>query len=304
LHGGEEELIFMADAKWCGHDSRGNATVREVAGVEVLLDDVPTVAENYVNFRDSGLVPEDHLGFMQPRTELEGSVLVPKYYDPELVTAVEALTATHEMPAMQEFIDSGAISITTGIEVGKMAYGTGPIPFIRTSDMSNWELKADPKHGVSVELYKALKAQHLDRFDVRAGDIFMVRDGTYLIGTSAVVSSLDTQILYQSHVMKIRVNDEAEINPWLLFASLNSPIVKRQIRAKRFTQDIIDSLGNRLGEVRVPIPRDSATRKRISKEVRLAVQRRAELREVTRLLTIEVEGTSAVDDLSMLDEAT
>jgi len=119
-----------------------------------------------------------------------------------------------------------------------------------------------------------------------------------------VVSSLDTQILYQSHVMKIRVNDEAAVNPWLLFAALNSPIVKRQIRAKRFTQDIIDSLGNRLGEVRVPIPRDSATRKRISKEVKQAVQRRAELRETTRLLTIEVEGTSAAEDLSMLHEAT
>ena len=83
----------------------------------------------------------------------------------------------------------------------------------------------------------------------------MVRDGTYLIGTTAVVSPLDTEILYQSHVMKIRVAAESSLDPWLLFAALNSPIVKRQIRAKRFTQDIIDSLGNRLGEVRIPLPR-------------------------------------------------
>lgn len=300
----EEELIFMADAKWCGHDSRGNATLRKDGDISVLLDDVPTVAKNYVNFRRSGLVPEDHLGFMQRRSELNGTVLIPKYYDPELLAEIEALQPTHETPRIADFLSSGAISITTGVEVGKMAYGTGPIPFIRTSDLSNWELKADPKHGVSVELYEALKKQHPDRFDVRAGDILMVRDGTYLIGTSAVISSLDTRILYQSHVMKIRVNDEAEIDPWLLFAAVNSPIAKRQIRAKRFTQDIIDSLGNRLAEVRIPIPRDRAVQQEIATNVMKAVQQRAQLRETTRQLTLQVEGSGAYAELAKLDEAT
>lgn len=300
----DEELIFMADAKWCGHDSRGNATLHKEDDKEILLDDVPIIAQNYVNFKNSGLVPEDHLGFMQPRAKIVNTILVPKYYDPELAAQVRTLETTHEMPALGEFIQSGAVTITTGIEVGKMAYGTGPVPFIRTSDLSNWELKADPKHGVSVELYEALKAQHPHRFDVQAGDILMVRDGTYLVGTSAVISSLDTQILYQSHVMKIRVNDGTAIDPWLLFAALNAPIVKRQIRAKRFTQDIIDSLGNRLAEVRVPLPLDPGLRGRISQEMQASVQHRAELRETTRLLTLEVEGTAASEDLSMLDEAT
>lgn len=40
--------IFMADVKWCGHDSRGNPTIRkDSSGKEVLLDDVPVVAERY-----------------------------------------------------------------------------------------------------------------------------------------------------------------------------------------------------------------------------------------------------------------
>jgi len=40
--------IFMADAKWCGHDSRGNRTVRrDTAGNEVLLDDIPIIAAKY-----------------------------------------------------------------------------------------------------------------------------------------------------------------------------------------------------------------------------------------------------------------
>jgi hypothetical protein len=38
--------------------------------------------------------------------------------------------------------------------------------------------------------------------------------------------------------------------------------------------------------------------------VQASVQRRAELREATRLLTLEVEGATATEDLSMLEEAT
>ena len=45
---GEDYDIFMADAKWCGHDSRGNPTIRkDSSGSEILLDDVPKVAERF-----------------------------------------------------------------------------------------------------------------------------------------------------------------------------------------------------------------------------------------------------------------
>ena len=44
----EDHPIFMADVKWCGHDSRGNPTTRKSAnGKYVLLDDIPNVAPLY-----------------------------------------------------------------------------------------------------------------------------------------------------------------------------------------------------------------------------------------------------------------
>jgi type I restriction enzyme M protein len=40
-----DHQIFMADAKWCGHDSRGNPTIRKNASGEyVILDDIPKIA--------------------------------------------------------------------------------------------------------------------------------------------------------------------------------------------------------------------------------------------------------------------
>jgi len=45
---GEDYSIFMADAKWCGHDSRGNPTLRENEKGELeLLDDIPLITQKY-----------------------------------------------------------------------------------------------------------------------------------------------------------------------------------------------------------------------------------------------------------------
>ncbi len=45
---GESYDIFMADVKWCGHDSRGNPTIRTTAaGKRILLDEVPAVADRF-----------------------------------------------------------------------------------------------------------------------------------------------------------------------------------------------------------------------------------------------------------------
>ena len=45
---GETWPVFMADAKWCGHDSRANPTIRkDENGDEVLLDDIPLIAERF-----------------------------------------------------------------------------------------------------------------------------------------------------------------------------------------------------------------------------------------------------------------
>jgi type I restriction enzyme M protein len=45
----EDYDVFMADVKWCGHDSRGNPTIRkDKSGKAVLLDEVPVVARKWL----------------------------------------------------------------------------------------------------------------------------------------------------------------------------------------------------------------------------------------------------------------
>ena len=97
-----------------------------------------------------------------------------------------------------------------------------------------------------------------------------------------MVSEAETRIVYQSHIYKIRVTDKERIDPRLLLAILSSPIVRAQIYSKRFTQDIIDTLGNRIRELVLPVPKDSALRGKITEEVAEVMELKARVRSLSR----------------------
>ena len=75
---------------------------------------------------------------------------------------------------------------------------------------------------------------------------------------------------------------------------LKTPIVRRQMRSKQFTRDIIDTLGKRLFEVVLPLPKDAKLRKRIADETRKVIETRASLRDRAKAIALEIEGTNAV----------
>lgn len=264
--------IMMAEAKWCGHDSRGKA---------IPHDDLPLIAARLHTVARSS--DSSHLGFVISEEDLRDEILAPRHYDPSVTAAVAQMGDTHEAIRFGDLVDSGVISLSTGDEVGKLAYGTGTIPFIRTSDLSNWELKTDAKHGLSDEVFARLGRKQ----DVQPGDIFMVRDGTYLIGTCAMVTPADLPLVYQSHIYKIRVEaNDIGLSSHLLLALLSSSAVQTQIKSKRVTQDIIDSLGNRIMDLILPFPKSAKQRDDISAKVASAT----ELRNKARALLREVKS--------------
>lgn len=200
--------------------------------------------------------------YWQPSSAILDAVYIPKYYDPELAEKRDQLAATHICRTISELVSAGLLSADTGHEIGKAAYGTGDIPFVRTSDISNWEIKSAPKQGVSQDIYDQYAADQ----DVQPGDILFVRDGTYLIGTNCFITEIDKEILYQSHVLKLRVNNKDALDPHLLFLALNNPQVQRQVRSVQFTADIIDTIGQRFYELVLPLPRESTVQKRLAEE--------------------------------------
>ncbi|MCL4538449.1 MAG: restriction endonuclease subunit S, partial [Bacteroidetes bacterium] len=202
--------------------------------------------------------------------KIRDRVYIPKYYSPQIIRRLDDLASTHDCLMFKDWLADGTIAVGTGDEIGKAAYGTGDIPFVRTSDIVNWEIKTAPKQGVSEEIYK----QYAKTQDIQEGDILLVRDGTYLIGANCLVTRFDKQFLYQSHILKLRVKNKKTIDPLLLFLALNTQIVQQQMRSFQFTADIIDTMGRRFFDTIIPIPRDETLRKRLSAQTESALRAR------------------------------
>ena len=127
----------------------------------------------------------------------------------------------------------------------------------------------------------------------------MVRDGTYLVGTCAIITKDDEEIVFQSHIYKIRVEKPDSLDPLLLMALLSCPLVKTQIFAKRFTQDIIDTLGERIHELKLPIPKDKAVQREISQKVKAIIEYKQKAKEMTRKVVASVVPSNGDDNKFM-----
>lgn len=85
----------------------------------------------------------------------------------------------------------------------------------------------------------------------------------------------------------------------LLLALLSCPLVKSQIFAKRFTQDIIDTLGERIHELLLPIPKDEHERKRIIDKVKTIINYKKKAKDMTRKVVSSVVPSEGDDSKFM-----
>ena len=145
-------------------------------------------------------------------------------------------------------------------------------------------------------MYDEIRDELKEKQDVQENDILMVKDGTYLVGTCAMITKEETQMVYQSHLWKIRSLDHEKLNPYLLLALLSSPIVKRQIRSKQFTQDIIDTIGKRVYELELPFPKDKKQEQEIIDNVKKVFVKRTEAKNLMRNVLLNVTPVHGYDD--------
>lgn len=170
-----------------------------------------------------------------------------------------------------------------GDEIGSQVYDLGEIPFVRTSDIYNWEINLNSNKRTSEEIYE----QYKKRQNIEVGDILLVKDGgPNLIGNTAFVTELDTKIIIQSHIFQIKTLENKEaIDSYLLLYLLNLDLVQQQIQAITFVQGTIATIGNRLMEVKLPIPSDINKRKEISNYVKKIVDDKTETRKKVKKIT-------------------
>jgi type I restriction enzyme M protein len=190
------------------------------------------------------------------------------------------------LTTLGELLAEGVISVRKGNEVGSEAYGTGEVPFVRTSDIANFEISTDPTKAVSEDIYlRYKKAQGL-----RTGDILMVVDGRYRIGATAILEEHNSRCVVQSHLRIISVRRHDLLDPYELLFALNLPSVRLKIRSLVFIQSTLGTLGSRLLELQIPLLHgDGPWRNRLDR-FRETLRSRAEMLSTLKSMTApEVE---------------
>jgi type I restriction enzyme M protein len=268
----------IAVAIHCGHDRRGRTHGMDG---KPLQDDFASIADEH------GSTSRNVRWWSS--VSLNGSdYVVPRYLAKDRVASLgdDEITSTAPRATIGKLVQDGVLSIKKGHEVGSHAYGTGDIPFIRTSDITNFEISVDPTKSVSEEIYNEYARQQR----LRAGDIVMVVDGRYRIGATAMLSSDNCRAVVQSHLRIISVRKPDVVNPHALVFALNLPSVKIRLRDLVFVQSTLGTLGARLLELEVPVLGPIGPwSQRVGRFEALLRQREESLTELRRMAGTDVE---------------
>ncbi len=279
----EDHTLFLSVCKTCGHDKRGQLIYR----ADGTPDDEIGSVSSAIRGRST---EKTRMCFHLPQAKMLPYYLVPRYYSPE---SEEALTdfakrTKANLVSIKQLVEAGKLQIGKGHEIGSKAYGTGDIPFIRTSDIANLEITHDPTFAVSKNIY----AEYAPKQGLRSGDILFVNDGRYRIGNVCLLTEHDTRIVIQSHFRIVRSLDHTVLDPFLLLFLFRHPAVRLQVEAKTFIQSTIATLGNRLKEIVLPIPKDSRQVTEMIEALRRNITERARMRMELRQLDSDFDFLS------------
>lgn len=232
--------VKIAVARHCGHDKRGKELT---TSNEPIKNDFDSISKSY---------DAQNNDWWKQCLMSDKYYIVPRFYhkkaNEEVISYAKAFGG--EVITIGELVKDKVIKIRKGHEVGSEAYGSGDIPFVRTSDISNWEISADPTNGVSELVYNKYKRSQSLKID----DVLLVVDGRYKIGKTAIIQNHNIISVIQSHIKIITTLNKTFLSGYELLYLLNLPCVLDELRNLVFIQSTLGSVGKRLEYLQLPIP--------------------------------------------------
>ena len=224
----QQREIIMATPKEMGHNHQGRALYRP--GTDVVWDDLAVVLHELDNPESQ---KNEHV-FSVRWPDINPDILIPRFY--------RGLMNPPQMPdgcsgvRLGDLVESKVIKAWDGHgSPPSEVKGKGDIPYIRVSDIVNWEMYRNPVTGIPESVYRSFRIS--DENQPQEGDVIFVRRGSYRIGTVAMASPRDSQVLLTRELLTLRVvdlNNEYGLTPFYFLALLSSKIVQNQIESYVF----------------------------------------------------------------------
>lgn len=206
------------------------------------------------------------------------NILTPKFYYPKYLNTFKQLRKKFETVKLGNITD-----IKRGNEVGSRNYKKyldkkdSDVPFVRTSDLVNYEIDSYPDYYIDEEIYDELSQ------DLKEGDLLVSNDGK--IGLLAILTKKDKCII-QSHIRRVRFF--SRIDPYYALAFLSTDFGQFQFKQFSFTQATIPTMSNYLAEIEIPLI-DLQKQKEISKLVKEAFKLKGEKKKLIKEAMDKVE---------------
>ncbi|MFX1569651.1 MAG: N-6 DNA methylase [Promethearchaeota archaeon] len=297
----ENYMIDFAIVENVGHDKDGKVLYKlnkdgskkfDNSGNLIVNDDLRDLNIKIEASEEFNYLKEQKI-FKMKFNQIKNKIFIPLYYA-GVEKTLKKLSDDNNfiLLTIKDLIENNIIFsnkggyLPRGDEVGSHVYGLGDIPFIRTSEINNWEINLDSYKKTSMEVYEQYKKKQ----NIEVGDILLVKDGgPNLIGKTAYITELDTKIIIQSHIFQIKIlENEKNIDSFLLLYLLNLDVVQKQIQAITFVQGTIATIGNRIMEIVLPFPSDNKKREEISIYIKKIIKDKTEIRKRINRLSIDI----------------
>lgn len=264
----QQDKINMAVIEQMGHDHQGKEIFRwdnklKKIDKTKLWDDVPLVLNEIdTKFKKYCFLTNSK----QCKT-----IYVPRYYWQNKLKEIEkkAKDDNLELISISQLMEENIITTFDGHGSPPAEYkGRGDIPYIRVKDIVNWEAYKDPTAKIPLDIYNSKKGLNKDLYEE---DILYVRRGSYRIGSVAMISPYDTEVLLTREILVLRVvNKENKYNldPYYLLYLLSHNLTQMQSANKILIETTLPNIANRWSELMLPISKDEEVRKKISIQIK------------------------------------
>ncbi len=289
----QQENIVMAVTEEIGHDHQGRTLYRFDPSTHRFTDEVWDDTKIVQNELQDKYNPDNSYVFNVRAKDIVKDIFVPRYYWQKRTQSIltDAEKAGYEPIRIQKMLDDGIITAYAGYGSPPSGFkGRGDIPYIRVADIVNWELYKNPTSGVPREIYEKIKGK---KIDLKPEDIIFVRRGSYRIGTVAMVSPFDTEVLLTSELVILRVvkpENEYNIDPYYLIYMLSHEITQRQLPQKIMIDTTLPNIADRWKELYLPVMKDKAEVVKVSERIRSAFQSKWKAQEEIAKLRSEFGG--------------
>lgn len=266
----QQEEITMAVCEEMGHDHNGQPIYRfdedKLEFTEAIWND----SENIIKELDNPANPDNEYVFKVNVKDIKGSVYVPRYYWKKRISDVEqeAKKQNFNLVSVRQLMKEGVIESFAGHGSPKSQFkGRGDIPYVRVADIVNWAIYKNPTALIPEFEYNRVKA---NGFDLKEKDVLFVRRGSYRIGSVAILSEFDTDVLLTKEIQTFRVVDEKNkygIDAFYLLYLFSHTITQKQLYGKIMIDTTLPNIADRWKELKLPIAKDPKDAEKIKKQL-------------------------------------